>query len=232
MQYTVFDTPVIRVLIRRAAMAFLKMTGWKAEGRIPDAPKFVLIAAPHTSNWDLPFALCIAFALRIKIYWMGKSAIFRRPFRRLFLWLGGIPVDRSRSHNVVEQLVRRFHEEETLALLIAPSGTRKRVAKWKTGFYYTAYGANAPIVLGFLDYGRKVGGVGPAVRPTGDIAADMNIIRAFYDGVTGKYPEKSIGFVGASGIPPESGASWRSCANPFCRGMVEALQNKAAMAGP
>jgi len=159
---------------------------------LPPIPKFILVGAPHTSNWDLPYTLFIVFVLKAKVYWMGKDTIFRKPFKRFFKWLGGIPIDRSKSYNIVAQSIQQFNENENLILTIAPSGTRKRVQKWKTGFYHIANGANVPILLGFLDYRRKVGGFGPMLYPTGDLEADMKTIKKFYDGVTGKYPEKSI----------------------------------------
>ena len=132
--------------------------------------------------------LLMAFALKARIHWMGKTAIFRRPFKGFFQWLGGIPVNRSQSDNLVELSIQQFHRSEQLILTIAPAGTRKRVISWKSGFYHIACGADVPIVLGFLDYRRKVGGIGPVVYPTGDIKADMETIRAFYDDITGKNP--------------------------------------------
>jgi 1-acyl-sn-glycerol-3-phosphate acyltransferase len=162
------------------------------QGRLPQIPKFVLVGAPHTSNWDLPFTLLMAFAFRARIHWLGKQAIFRRPFKGLFQWLGGIPVQRARSENLVEQSIQQFQQNENLILTIAPSGTRKRVAKWKSGFYHIACGAEVPIVLGFLDYQRKVGGFGPLVFPTGNISTDMKTIMAFYDGVRGKNHSRSM----------------------------------------
>lgn len=173
-------------------MFFLWITDWRTEGQLPIIPKFVLVVAPHTSNWDFPYGLFIAFILRAKIYWLGKEALFRMPLKRFFQWFGGIPVDRSKSGNVVAQSIKHFHGNERLILAIAPAGTRKRVKKWKTGFYHIATGANIPIVLGFLDYHRKVGGIGPVIYPTGNFEADIKTIRAFYDGIRGKYPDKSI----------------------------------------
>ena len=161
-------------------------------GKLPDIPKFVMIAAPHTSNWDFPVMMCIAFKLRAKLYWMGKDALFRRPFKGFFKWLGGIPIDRSRSHNVVDQMVDHFHEMDRLILTIPPSGTRKRVNKWKSGFYHIALGAKVPVVLGFLDFKRKTGGIGPVVVLSGDMEEDMKSIRAFYYSIDGKYPEKAL----------------------------------------
>jgi 1-acyl-sn-glycerol-3-phosphate acyltransferase len=121
---------------------------------------------------------------------MGKETLFRWPINGFFKWLGGIPIDRSKSKNVVAQSIQHFHENEKLILTIAPAGTRKKVKKWKSGFYHIANGANVPIVLGFLDYRRKVGGIGPVIYPTGNFEADMKTIRAFFNGVTGKYPKK------------------------------------------
>ena len=123
---------------------------------------------------------------------MGKDSLFRRPYKGFFKWLGAIPIDRSRSKNVVAQTIQKFNQNKTMILTIAPEGTRSRVKKWKTGFYHIAHGANVPIALGFLDYQRKVGGIGPVIYPTGNIEADMQSIRVFYDGVTGKFPEKSM----------------------------------------
>jgi 1-acyl-sn-glycerol-3-phosphate acyltransferase len=167
-------------------LMFLKIMGWRVEGEIPDIKKFVIIAAPHTSNWDFPITLAVAFALKMKIYWMGKAAMFRWPFAATFRWLGGIPIDRSKSHNVVEQSIQAFHKLEKLIMLVPPEGTRKKVSYWKTGFYHIAQGANVPIVLGFLDYRRKVGGIGPTFHPTGHIERDLQTIQAFYAAVTGK----------------------------------------------
>jgi 1-acyl-sn-glycerol-3-phosphate acyltransferase len=192
LKHTIFTTPVIKAFLHRTSRFILALTGWRAEGRLPPIPKFVLVGAPHTSNWDLPFTLLIAFALRAHIRWMGKEAIFRRPFKGFFKWLGGIPVRRSQSHNLVAQSIQQFKRNENLILTIAPAGTRKRVIRWKTGFYHIAAGAAVPIVLGFLDYRRKVGGIGPVVYPSGDMAADMETIQAFYDGVTGKHPARSM----------------------------------------
>jgi len=118
---------------------------------------------------------------------MGKDTIFRKPFKGLFKWLGGIPIERGRSNNVVGQMIDKFHEADRLILTIPPSGTRKRVKKWKSGFYNIASGANVPVVLGFLDFKRKTGGIGPVVTLTGDMEQDMKGIREFYSNIEGKY---------------------------------------------
>jgi 1-acyl-sn-glycerol-3-phosphate acyltransferase len=176
----------------RLSTLILKLAGWKVKGTLPNCRKFVIIAAPHTSNWDFPFMLLVSFAMEMKVYWMGKDAIFKKPFSGLFKWLGGIPIDRTSPNNVVQQSIETLARHDTLALVVPPSGTRKRVTRWKTGFYHIAHGADIPIALGFLDYKKKTGGIGSSLVPSGDIGADMEIIHAFYARVTGKYPENAI----------------------------------------
>jgi len=177
--------------MRGLAFSFLKVFGWRLEGRLPDVDKLVVIAAPHTSNWDLPVLLSLAFALRAKACWLGKHTLFRRPLGFLFRWMGGIPVYRSASQNMVAQSVEMFRNSEKLILTIPPEGTRSKVNYWKSGFYYIALGAGIPIAMAFIDYKRKATGVGPTLNPTGDIEADMEIIRNFYANVTAKYPDKT-----------------------------------------
>ena len=189
MRMTVFDTPVFSSIARALAWGFLKVNGWHKEGELPDAPKFVLIAAPHTSNWDFPFVLALAFAYRAKVVFMIKDSVFRWPYGWFFRWLGGIPVDRSKSNGMVAQTIEAFNQNERLIVCVPPEGTRKKVRAWKTGFYYIALGAGVPIALGFLDYKRKAGGPGTLFIPTGDINADMKIIQGFYATVIGKHPE-------------------------------------------
>lgn len=191
MHYTVFDTPVLKSVFYWISILSLKIIGWKKEGSLPDVPKYVIIAAPHTSNIDLPITLFLAFAFRVRVYWMGKQEIFRKPFGAVMKWLGGIPTDRNRSKNIVEESIREFNSHDSLALVVAPEGTRNRVNYWKTGFYYIAHGAGVPIALGFLDYRRRVGGLGPTVYPTGDIKKDLDHIQEFYRTVTARRPEKT-----------------------------------------
>ena len=162
------------------------MVGWSIEGKVPDLKKFVIIAAPHTSNWDFPITMALTFALRMKIHWMGKASLFRPPFGAASRWLGGIAIDRSRANNVVEQAIQAFKEHDALIMVIPPEGTRKKVSHWKTGFYHIAAGAKVPIILGYLDYRRKAGGIGPVFHPTGRIEEDIEKIKEFYAAMTGK----------------------------------------------
>jgi 1-acyl-sn-glycerol-3-phosphate acyltransferase len=199
MPNTVHDTPIVKTIVRWMALFFFKITGWKVEGRSPAISRYVIIAAPHTSNWDFIYTLCLAFILRIKPTIMMKDAFFFWPIGFFFSWLGALPIDRSKSNNVVARSIQAFQENTRLVMVVPPSGTRKKVIYWKTGFYHIANGANVPIVLGFLDYRRKIGGIGPMVTPTGAIAAEMKIIRKFYAGITGKYPQKMSGALAISG---------------------------------
>jgi 1-acyl-sn-glycerol-3-phosphate acyltransferase len=147
----------------------------------------VLIAAPHTSNWDLPYTLMVAFVLRLNLYWMGKQSLFRWPFGPVMRWLGGIAVDRSKSTNLVAASAQAIRNAKgPLQLTVPPEGTRSKTRYWKTGFYYIALEAQVPIVMAYMDYGRKVSGLGPVFHPTGDIDKDMAAIKTFYAPFKGK----------------------------------------------
>ncbi len=189
---TVFDTPILKHVLRFLTMLIFRIIGWKLEGKTPNVKKYVMIAAPHTSNWDFAFTLMFAFAWKLNIYVMGKKELFQWPFGYLFSWLGTIPIDRSKSNDIVGEAIEIFNQSERMILLVPPSGTRRKVRQWKTGFYHIANGANVPIALGFLDYGRKKGGFGPLFEPTGDVDTDMMKIKAFYADISGKYPEHTL----------------------------------------
>ena len=178
------------MLKRWFGTAFLRVAGWKTEGTTPLEPRYVIIAAPHTSNWDLPFMLAMAFVFDIRVRWMGKHTLFDSALGPLLRRLGGVPVVRHAPEGVVAQMVARFAEEPALVLMVPAEGTRSHVEHWKSGFYRIARGADVPVCLSFLDYGRKVGGIGPTMRLTGDVRLDMDRIRAFYDGVQGLHPTK------------------------------------------
>ena len=191
MRNTVHDTFIGNTLMRWLALFLFRVSGWKVAGERPRLPKYVIIAAPHTSNWDFLFTMCLAFILRIKPRIMMKGAWFRGPMALFLRWLGVFPIDRSGSHNVVAQSIRAFKENSRLVMVVPPSGTRKKVMYWKTGFYHIAKGAGVPVVLGYLDYRRKVGGIGPTVHLTGHMETDMKTIQGFYAHIVGKYPGKN-----------------------------------------
>ena len=164
--------PVWRIL-RPLGRLWLSAFGWRMEGAPPDVDKFIIVAAPHTSNWDLPFLLAAGLQYDLRVHWMGKTSIFKWPFAGLMRWLGGVPVDRSKSSNAVQQMVDHFAETERLALVIAPAGTRTQALDWKSGFYHIAHQAKVPLALGFLDYKNKTAGFKSTFYPTGDYQADL-----------------------------------------------------------
>jgi 1-acyl-sn-glycerol-3-phosphate acyltransferase len=184
---------------RLAELAF-RLAGWRTEGAPPPTDRFVLIAAPHTSNWDAIVLLIAARIFKLKLAWFVKASWFRFPMGPIMRGLGGVPIDRAARHGVVEQAIERFRTSERLALAVPPEGTRGRAPHWKSGFYHIARGAKVPIVLGFIDYGRKVAGLGPAFTPTGDLVRDFEVFRDFYGKVQARFPEKK-----GEIAPPPSG---------------------------
>ena len=191
MRTTVFSTPVITPLLRFLAILVLKLIGWKARGEVLAHQRCVLIGAPHTSNWDFPLMLLVVLKLRLRVFWMGKHTLFPFPFAGLMKWLGGIPIDRSSSHNVVNETVRQYRENDELVVLIPPEGTRSKVERWKTGFYHIANLAQVPILLGYVDAAKKEAGIADFFSPTGDLEKDMQEIRAFYASKKGLNAENS-----------------------------------------
>lgn len=168
------------------------MSGWHFIGAIPDLPKFVLIIAPHTSNWDFFVGVGALFSLGLKLQFLGKDSIFRWPIGLVMRWLGGIPVDRSVSRDRVSDSVAAFKSRDKLILGVAPEGTRKKVEEWKTGFYHVARGAGVPIVPVAFDYGKKAIIIGKPFTPTGDVEGDIEKLRAFFSDVTAKRPENYV----------------------------------------
>lgn len=192
-----------RRIRRLVARLFLSATGWKPDGKKPEAARYVLIAAPHTTNWDFPYLLAFAEHFDLQISWLGKASLFRAPFGGLMRALGGIPIERRRSENRVAEMARVFSERDSLGLVVPAEATRGRTDYWKSGFYYIALTARVPIVMSYLDYTKKIGGIGPAFMPTGDVAGDMDTVRQFYADKQGKYPAS----FGPVRLREEAGAS-------------------------
>ena len=149
MNHTIFNIKCLNKIMRPISLTCLKTLGWSVIGKTPANLKYVIIAAPHTSNWDLPLTILTAFALNLNLQWMGKDDLFRPPFKQIFMWLGGIPINRRKSNSVVTQSIERFNASKNLGLVVSPAGTRTKVTYWRTGFYHIAAGANVPIVLVF-----------------------------------------------------------------------------------
>lgn len=169
--------------------AFLRLNGWTVVGTLPPTRKYVLLSAPHTSNWDFAYLLAIGGVMGFDPHWIGKHSLFRGPMGPVMRALGGIAVDRRSRNNLVEQVVQAFQTADEFVLAIAPEGTRRKSTHWKTGFYYMAQGAGVPLQLGFLDYAKKCGGFGPVLTPSGDLQRDMATMRDYYAGVEGRFPQ-------------------------------------------
>lgn len=172
---------------RHLFRAWVAASGWRLEGELPDVAKLVLIVAPHSSWWDGVWGLLFKVALGTDIAFMAKRELFGWPLGPLLRRLGGVPIARGAAGDVVMQMVARFAAAERLWLCVEPEGTRKPVARWKTGFWHIAREAGVPILPGYFDYPRKVIGLGPLLSPTADKAADIAALRAFYAPFHGKY---------------------------------------------
>ena len=183
------DGPISGLILCWIGHFWMWLFRWNVVGQVPAGEKFVLIGAPHTSNWDFPFALLALYTLRLKVSWIGKDTLFKRPFGGFMRWLGGIAINRDNPHGVVDQIAKQFRDSRKLAIAIAPSGTRKKRDYWKSGFYWIAHAAQVPLLCGYLDYGHKKACLGPCFVPTGNVKEDMDRIRDFFKGIQGKYPE-------------------------------------------
>ena len=190
MKTTIFNTPVLSTIYHYVARSIMELTGWRVDGKLPDLPKFVLIGAPHTSNWDFLLFLGVIFTLRANVHFMGKAELFRSPWGRFFYWCGGIPVDRKKSTGLVEQMVEACNTSDRFILTIAPEGTRHHVSDWKHGFYHIAKGAGIPIVMAIVDGKNKIVKIGQVFYPTENMEADMKAIKGVFEGVVGINPRR------------------------------------------
>jgi 1-acyl-sn-glycerol-3-phosphate acyltransferase len=170
--------------------AFLFLSGWKLQGDWPDAKKAVLLAAPHTSNWDGIYMLAAVGYFRIKVRWMGKKSLTTGPFGGIVKALGCVPIDRSASHDLVQSMSEEFAAASSMLLLVPPEGTRSLTPVWKTGFYHIAKTAGVPIIVTVLDYATRTVYVPALFFPTGDIDADLVQLKAYYAKAVGKHRAK------------------------------------------
>jgi len=187
---TIFNAPILSTLLHLLAKSVLRAIGWKVDGKFPDLPKFVVVGAPHTSNWDFMMFLAVIFYLRENVRFMGKAEVFRGPLGWFFYWCGGVPVDRSKSQGLVEQMAQASKASDQFILIIAPEGTRHRVAEWKMGFYHIAKSAGIPMVMAVVDGIRKTIHVGQIFHSSQDADADMKTIKGFFAGVVGINPRR------------------------------------------
>lgn len=164
----------------RIAAIILRLIGWRISGRLPDEPRYVLIVAPHTSNWDFPVGVVAKFTLGLEATWLGKHTLFRFPVAGLLRWLGGEPIDRSTRHGTTHDAIQRFRDRAEWILVISPEGTRKRVAEWKTGFHRIAHGAGVPIVPVSFDWSTRTITLMDPFRTSDDCDADVRALRGLF----------------------------------------------------
>lgn len=174
------------------ARGFAFLIGWKIKGTLPPGKKFVLVCAPHTSNWDF-LILKIAMGIyRLKVHWMGKDSLFKPPFGFIMRYLGGLAIERNHKHGVVGQVADAFKKAEHLVVAVPPSGTRSKQPYWRSGFYWISVEAQVPLLLGYVDYEKKEAAIAESFLPTGNVKQDMDRIRAFYEGKKGRHPAAVI----------------------------------------
>jgi 1-acyl-sn-glycerol-3-phosphate acyltransferase len=176
----VLERPLGKGLLPRLAFALLRLAGWRVVLSQPVPPRCVVVFYPHTSNWDFAVGIAAKWAMGIEFHWIGKHTLFATPLARWFVRWGGIPVNRSDPAGLVEELTDRFAASERFALVITPEGTRSRTGHWKSGFYRLALAAQVPIGLAFIDRPSRRIGIGAWLAPSGDAAADLAAMRAFY----------------------------------------------------
>jgi 1-acyl-sn-glycerol-3-phosphate acyltransferase len=175
---------------KKLSIFLLKLFGWKVNFNLDPIPdKFIIAVIPHTSNWDFPLGLFTRSIMGVDSKFIAKQSLFKWPLGGIFKWLGGYPVDRSQHNNFVDTVIDVFNREEKFSTAISPEGTRKRVHKLKTGFYYIAKGAGVPILLCRFDYGNKRVDFSEPFYTTDDKEADFQYIESYFKGVVGKIPE-------------------------------------------
>ena len=191
MKTTIFNTPILSDIFHFLTRIIMWLAGWRVEGKLPDLPKFIMIGAPHTSNWDFVLFLGVIFTLRAEARYMAKAELFRFPIGWFFRYCGGYPVDRKKPTGLVGQMVEAINKEDKIVLTIAPEGTRHYVSDWKRGFYHIAKGAGIPIVMAQVDGKHKtVRILKEPFYPTDDIEADMEAIKGKFEGVLGIHPRR------------------------------------------
>ena len=193
MRITIFNTPVIAQILQALSILVLGLFGWRAVGKVPkDMRKYVIIAAPHTSNWDFPMFLLVVLALRLNLNVFIKHTLFIGPIGWFLSYCGGVPIDRRAAGARVRQTVQEYKNNDDMVLLITPEGSRSAQTNWKTGFYHIASEANVPIAVAFVDTKERRAGIDHFITPSGDIDKQMAEIKAFYDTKRGVRPENYI----------------------------------------
>lgn len=170
---------------------FFTVRGWKLGDNLPPGmKKCVIIVAPHTSSWDFVYGAGAKLLLPLDAIYLAKKELFKWPLKNMFLKLGGVPVDRSKSTGLTEAMIDYIKTHDTARVVFPPEGTRRRVTRWRKGFYYAALGAGVPIAMAYIDFKEKKAGIGPSFMPSGDLKKDFEIISNFYRNITPCDPEK------------------------------------------
>ena len=178
-------------ILRKIARFGINVSGWTIKGKVPDEERIVIIAAPHTSNWDFILAMLAIFGLNIKVRWLGKHSIFKPGFKKFFEWLGGIPVYRDNPSSLIENVVNIVKKERSIVIAMTPEGTRKKVKRWKTGFLRIAKQTHSKILLISIDAPTKSIEIGNIFNPTGNSEEDLAYIQKYYSTFRGINPQKS-----------------------------------------
>jgi 1-acyl-sn-glycerol-3-phosphate acyltransferase len=179
--------------MRRLAQWLLKINGWKRTDTVPELPdKFVLMIAPHTSMWDFVWGRLMTTSLGLNVRFLIKQEVFWFPLGGVLRWMGGMPVNRSRGNQMIQQVVDELARKNRLVIVITPEGTRSPIARWKKGFYHIAVGAGIPIGVGYLDYKTKTYGIGRFIHPTGNFLHDFSEALEVYAGKMGKHPQRFL----------------------------------------
>lgn len=178
-------------MIKILSSFLLKFFGWNVQSTVLTSRKYVIIGAPHTSNWDFPIALLTLGAIGLRFSWAAKDTLFLFPLGYIFRLMGGVPVNRKVRNSFISTMLDQFSKQEQFIIAIAPEGTRSFKDHWKCGFYQIAFDAKVDIALAFIDYTEKKSGIGMIVTPSGNLENDFEIIKNFYADIKGKYPKKT-----------------------------------------
>lgn len=191
--------------MRWLARWYFRLRGWEYAGGLPPSAKYVVIGAPHTSNWDFVLLLAATSHFGISAKVIGKHTLVKGPFGNLMRRLGIIPVERDSAQGLVGQMVEAFAQADSLALVMAPEGTRRAEPYWHSGFYHIAVTAGVPIVCARVDAANKVATIGPELEPSGDVTVDMDKIRNYYEGAVGLNPggESTVRLREEDAVPPD-----------------------------
>ena len=179
------------ILLQKIGKFFLTITGWKFKGDIPRSDRIILVAGPHTSNWDFLLALAFIFGLNLNVFWIGKHTLFKNGFSKIMRKLGGIPVDRASPELLINEVSHIVKRHQGVIIAISPEGTRKKVERLKSGFLRIAKTTNSQILLAGIDFESKLIHLGKLFQPSGNTESDLLNVHNYFRQFKGKRPEFS-----------------------------------------